>query len=803
MPRATPIQASFAGGELDPLLNARTDLARWQIGLATCSNFLVLPQGGVTRRPGFRHVAWGANPLGRTRLLPFVASTEQAFVIELSDQRARFFVNGGLLLDGGAPRIITTPWRADDLAGLACAQSADVLYVVHPNYPPCTIARTGGGLFNVAPLGLVGHPVRPQRNDGLTLTASGVIGTISLTASAAFFETGHEGAVLRLSEPSGVLPYQLWRADMAISRGSTITHEGRVYEALNDGNAGQTPPLHETGDVYSAGTFAGGVAWRYLHDGRGHVRVLAVQSATTVTATVINRLPGTAATTRWQEGAWSAARGYPVAVTLFEQRLWLAGTRSDPITLWASQSGNYLDFTDGAEDDAGIAATMAVTEANAIRWLAAGPGLAVGTAGGIFSVTSFTADSPITPGSLRVVRATAEGSAAVQPLVVEGALICVGRGSRRLIEFAESASLDGWQATDISIAAEHVTRAGISGFAWAGEPGRTVWCIVEGQLVALTYRRDQQILAWHRHPTDGVVEDLAVIPSPDGAADQLWLGVRRMAGGQSRRRVELMAPPFRPLNDSDGQGLLHLDAAASWDGAINTRLAITAGSAGLVTLSADAAVFAADQVGRRVRAGTASAEIVSVTSSTVAMARVLSGFAPGQGFAALGWAIDAGTLSGLDHLAGRDVELMLDGAPGGRVVVSDGGVVVLPRRAVRADVGLGFTSLMETLPLEAGTMGGSAQGRQKRLVRLTARLHQSAGGTITTGTITTGRGTPVALVRPPPDLRLGMPPPWFSGDVEVMGTGGWERAGCVRIAQEQPLPLTLLSLMTTVLTTEG
>lgn len=444
MPRATPIQASFAGGELDPLLSARTDLARWQIGLATCSNFLVLPQGGVARRPGFRHIGWGANPLGRTRLVPFVASTEQAFVIELGDQRARFLVNGGLLQDGGAIRVITTPWRAEDLAGLVWAQSADVLYVVHQAYPPHTISWTGSGVFNVAPLALVGHPFRPERADTLALTASGVTGSITITASAPFFEGGHVGAVLRLSEPSGVLAYQAWRTEMAITRGATVQHDGRVYEALNDGNSGQTPPIHETGDVYSAGSFAGGVAWRYLHDGRGHARVLAVQSPTQVTATVINRLPGTASTTRWQEGAWSAARGYPMAVTLYEQRLWLAATRSDPITLWASQSGDYLNFTDGAEDDAAIAATMAVTQANVIRWLAAGPGLAVGTSGGIFAVTSFTGDSPVTPGSLRIVRATAEGASSLLPLVVEGALICVGRSGRRLIEFAGGTGLDGW-----------------------------------------------------------------------------------------------------------------------------------------------------------------------------------------------------------------------------------------------------------------------------------------------------------------------------------------------------------------------
>lgn len=798
MPRATPIQASFAGGELDPLLSARTDLARWQIGLATCSNFLVLPQGGVARRPGFRHIGWGANPLGRTRLVPFVASTEQAFVIELGDQRARFLVNGGLLQDGGAIRVITTPWRAEDLAGLVWAQSADVLYVVHPAYPPHTISWTGSGVFNVAPLALVGHPFRPERADTLALTASGVTGSITITASAPFFEGGHVGAVLRLSEPSGVLAYQAWRTEMAITRGATVQHDGRVYEALNDGNSGQTPPIHETGDVYSAGSFAGGVAWRYLHDGRGHARVLAVQSPTQVTATVINRLPGTASTTRWQEGAWSAARGYPMAVTLYEQRLWLAATRSDPITLWASQSGDYLNFTDGAEDDAAIAATMAVTQANVIRWLAAGPGLAVGTSGGIFAVTSFTGDSPVTPGSLRIVRATAEGASSLLPLVVEGALICVGRSGRRLIEFAGGTGLDGWQATDISIAAEHITREGITALAWAGEPGRTAWGIVAGQLVALTYRRDQQILAWHRHPTDGVVEDLAVVPSPDGRQDQLWITVQRTAGGQRRRRLELLAPPFQPADANDRQGLAYLDAAAGWDGAVATSLAVSSGSGGLVSLTAGAAVFAADQVGRRVCAGTRLAEITSVTSPTVALARVLAGFEPGQSFAALGWAIDAGTLSGLDHLAGREVVLVLEGAPAGTARVSEGGTVALPRRVVRAEVGLGFASVLETLPLEAGTLGGSAQGRQKRLARLTVRLHQSAGGTIASG-----RGAPVPLVRPPPDLRLGVPPPWFSGDVEVMGTGGWERAGRVRITQDAPLPLSVLSLMPTVLTTEG
>ena len=49
---ATIIQRSFASGELTPDLYARTDVAKYQNGLRTALNVVILKTGGAINRPG-------------------------------------------------------------------------------------------------------------------------------------------------------------------------------------------------------------------------------------------------------------------------------------------------------------------------------------------------------------------------------------------------------------------------------------------------------------------------------------------------------------------------------------------------------------------------------------------------------------------------------------------------------------------------------------------------------------------------------------------------------------------------------
>lgn len=90
-----PIQTNFTRGELSPRLHARVDIEFYKAALKTCTNWTVLKQGGLRKRPGFRFVKEVKDSTKRARLIPFVFSTEQAYVIELGEGYARYYANGG------------------------------------------------------------------------------------------------------------------------------------------------------------------------------------------------------------------------------------------------------------------------------------------------------------------------------------------------------------------------------------------------------------------------------------------------------------------------------------------------------------------------------------------------------------------------------------------------------------------------------------------------------------------------------------------------------------------------------------
>jgi hypothetical protein len=50
------IQNNFVSGELSPLMRGRTDINQYYQGLQTANNVVLVPQGGVKRRPGTEHI---------------------------------------------------------------------------------------------------------------------------------------------------------------------------------------------------------------------------------------------------------------------------------------------------------------------------------------------------------------------------------------------------------------------------------------------------------------------------------------------------------------------------------------------------------------------------------------------------------------------------------------------------------------------------------------------------------------------------------------------------------------------------
>ncbi len=143
MPRTTLALTSFVSGELGAKLDGRTDFNKYATGAKTLENFLVHPQGAATRRVGTQFIAEVKNSAAKTRLIPFEFSTIQTYVLEFGNQYMRVYKDKGQVQSGGSAFEISTPYLTAELFDIKFAQSADVMYITHPNHAARKLARTG------------------------------------------------------------------------------------------------------------------------------------------------------------------------------------------------------------------------------------------------------------------------------------------------------------------------------------------------------------------------------------------------------------------------------------------------------------------------------------------------------------------------------------------------------------------------------------------------------------------------------------------------------------------------------------
>lgn len=137
MPKARRLQTSFAKGELSPRIEGRPDLAAYFEGAKEIINFLILRQGGVERRPGTRFVKEVKDSTRDTVLIPFEFSVNDAYQLEFGHLYIRFYkISTGARIEvAGVPVEVVTPYTEADLRNIHYRQSADVLYLwdgVHP-----------------------------------------------------------------------------------------------------------------------------------------------------------------------------------------------------------------------------------------------------------------------------------------------------------------------------------------------------------------------------------------------------------------------------------------------------------------------------------------------------------------------------------------------------------------------------------------------------------------------------------------------------------------------------------------------
>lgn len=311
------LQPTMSGGELAPGLHGRVDLVRYATSLKTCRNCITKPTGGVVKRPGTRYRGMAKFGTGtgnrKTRLIPFIYSTQVRYLIEMGHQYMRFWVGGALLRDGSDNIVeVSTPYTEAMIGQVRFTQSADILYLVHPQVRPQELRRLSSTSFQLVDFNYRRGPFRSfNADESLLMAVSGTQGSVTVTTNADAFTSSMVGSLIYVEEKElrSIKPWVAGERDVPL--GAMRRSDSKVYRATDvpstAGGAGSpfyisgsVRPTHETGRAYdgpqdkkSDGTndYWTGVEWEYVHGGFGILQITEYFSPTQVKALVIERVP--------------------------------------------------------------------------------------------------------------------------------------------------------------------------------------------------------------------------------------------------------------------------------------------------------------------------------------------------------------------------------------------------------------------------------------------------------------------------------------------------------------------------------
>lgn len=743
---------SFNAGRLSPQIDARSDVEKYGAGCRILDNMLPRIYGSAERRPGTKFIASVETPAVKSRLVPFIFSSTIAYMIEFGDLVARVYFNGALI-----DEIVTTYLEAD-LPQLQFKQLGDIIWIVHPSYPPRQFSRTDATTFSIDNIVFGRGPFRLRNNlandNGVTLSYAGAVepgSTGTLTASSDTFLAGHVGSAWQMIMPrtfvstggqlTGTADGVIGLASIGIEGDFTFKTTGtwfgtvrlqrrfgsepddsahyedyRIFTFNGDGNADLRSTESEQNYAYRIFVAPGehtssSIIKADLQQNAptldGIVRIVSVESATSATVTVLERIPTVGVTTQqWSEPSWSDARGFPASFTFFEDRAVYAGSTGDPQTMWLSATSSYQDFRETTIDDGSFSLILETGET--IRWIEALEALVIGTTGDEWRIRATTFDNVITPTNFSAKRQTSFGSTEIRAIPVNASVLFTDTVKRRIREMTFSDSVQKYVAPDLTALAEDITNGFIATYAHQRNPDSIVWVVLDdGQLLSMSYDRDQDVIAWATHTVggSGIVESVAVIPAT--GEDEVYLIVRRTIDGNTVRHIELMQPRDWGSDDED-------------------------------------AFFVDDGI--------------TFTSGSPTT-----------------------TITGLTHLEGETVQVYGDGVVLDEEVVSSGQITASAAIS-KAQVGLSYTYQLKPMRMDISGQSGTSKGSIKKIAEVAYSFFKTLGAKQGDGTTQRSISFPAS-------------PAFFTGDIVAVYDGGYGVEDSVVVSGSDPVPCTVRAII--------
>lgn len=816
------LRRSFGGGVVTPEFFGRVDDVKFQTGLGTCKNFIVLPHGPVANRGGTKFVRAVKYANRYTRLIGFTFSTTQTYIIELGHEYLRFHTMGATLgaaasaynnatayvigdtvtsggttyyakanTTGNAPPNATywyampngvleipTPYQEADLNDMHYVQSNDVMTFTHPNYPPAELRRfvpSANTPYSFALKTIVFASELPAPT-GVTATAT--TGSGSTTYRYKVTALGADGVEESLPSAEATVNNNLlvtgnkntvsWSAVTGASRYNLYLLDNGLF-----GFIAQTDQLSFIDENYSAD---------------------------------ISRTPPI------QDQPFTGANNYPAEASYYEQRRFFGGTENKPQNFWMTRSAteSNLSYSIPLRDDDAVRFRIAARESNPIRHAVPLADLLLLTASTEWRVTSINTDA-ITPTSVSIKPQSYIGASNVRPVIANNTVVLEADRGGHWYEMGHQQNV-GYVTNDLSLRAPHLfDYYRTLDMAYAKAPYPIIWgASSSGKLIGLTYVPGQQIGAFHEHSTEtlageSLIKSVACVA--EGPNDPWYAVVEREINGDTVQYIER----YEERSFKTREQAYFVDCGVSYDNPI-TITGITNAEPAVVTTQTPHGMSEGDIVDLRDILSSRDLSDPSRQLHTVlnTKKRYKVGAVTSTTFELMTdedtpLPVDTSTLtaykrggtarhaisaisSGLAHLEGEIVSVLANGAVEAQKEVV-GGAITLDNPASIVHIGLPITSDLETLPLYIEGDRAFGQGMVKNINKVWLRVFRSEG-------IFIGPDFDNLVENEPRTTEdYGQPPSLKSEELDPINLPNlWNGEGTFVVRQSDPLPLTIASM---------
>ena len=366
------------------------------------------------------------------------------------------------------------------------------------------------------------------------------------------------------------------------------------------------------------------------------------------------------------------------------------------------------------------------------------------------------------------------------------------RTARKIREFSFAWEKDQYEAKDMSVLSNHITKSGIKDIAFQKNQDAVIYCVLnDGTVAAFTRETYQNVIAWSKLTTDGTIRSVCAIARTTGD-DDVYMIVERNINGTTKRYVEYLEQYY----DGNLTKSVFLDSCLTYDGYDATAgKTLTFGAlTGSTTATSSSAAFSSGQVGRYIKiigddhAIVGKAKITAYTSSTVV---TVSMVVSPTTLAHTGgtWGVGVLTISGLDHLNGEEVYYLADGSYKNTSKTVGSGSITLPNDAVYVTVGKAYESVCTTVPLADGSQLGTALSKKSRAPFVGLLVNNTQGISVGDG------GSQYEVFQRSATTALGDPEPLKTGSFRTATGNEWEEVCQTTIKQSKPLPANILAVV--------